>query len=372
MGGGGELQFVGPLPSPSFFFSDLITIFFLTMTTTTTQNQQRVSDQEKDGKWPQSSSERAACWDFVLSLREQFGLDEAGAIARAVEVLVGAGREVTAGVIARCKPRRKGPDTHVQDVGRAVLERGLGETVSDGREAMLLLSSEEEELEAEELEAKRRVEIGTAAIGALFRKVIPSLPAAEWTRKLRTLYLRPGAEIVCVSGRGLRVEAWPAFVVGDAGEGWFVRNEINEVVPVVKGAIGVVESGRLVRTLLNATVKAVRGRGSRVEGPGPGAGGLTYFQWMPGAGDWQVHFKTFVTYASMFCPASTNHTRGAALAELLGECRASISARKRKIFALYKSETGGHAGFEGMRATVDPRKGKKTGPRKKPVDASLN
>lgn len=332
-------------------------------TRTTTQNQ--------EGKWPQSSSERAACWDFVLSLREQFGLDEAGAIARAVEVLVESGREVTAGAIARCKPRRKGPDTHVQDVGRAVAERGLGESVSDGREAMLLLS-EEEELEAEELEAKKRVEIGTAAIGALFRKVIPSLPAAEWKRKRRTLYLRPGAEIVSVSGRALRVEAWPGFLVGEAGEGWFVRNEINEVVPVVKGAIGVVVEGKLVRTLLNATVKSIRGgRGQEAEVRGQFSG-LTYFQWTPGAGDWALHFKTFVTYASMFCPAATNHTRGAALAELLGECRASISARKRKIFDRYKNETGGHAGFEGMRATLDPRKGKKLGPRKKPVDASLN
>lgn len=303
------------------------------------------------GRWPQSLSERDACWDFVCSLREQFGLDESAAVERAVEVLKESGRGVDAGVILRCKPRRKGPDTHVSDVGRAVVARGFVEEV-DGRE----LVGGNEGLDEEERERAERVEIGTEAIGALFRKVIPSLPEAKWSRVRRTLYVRPGAEVVSVSGRGARVEACPGFLVGDAGGagmGWFVRNEINEIVPVVKGAIGLVVEGKLVRTLLNATVKWHGGGGS-----------LQYFQWRTGAGDWQLHFKTFVTYASMFCPEVTNHARGAALAELLGECRASISSRKQKIAGEYRKETGGMAGFEGMRTGLDPRKGIKLGPRK--------
>jgi len=342
----------------------------MTMTTTTTKtihNQQRVSSAEgQEGKWPQLSSERAACWDFVLSLREQFGLDEAGAIARAVELLERSGRVTTVEAVRGCRPLRKGPDSHVQDIGRAVKERGFVEAV-DGREVVLGLAEEAESVEegdAAELRERLRLQAGVEVLSALFRKVIPALPRAKWKAEARSLVLHEGDVVECVSGR----RPWDGVCdlvasVLPENAGWMVRDEAGGLVAVVRGAVRILRAAGGVRVLLNATVKGVLQHG--------GFRQLVYFQWVPGAGDWEYSFKLFVTYGSMFAPGVTDHARASALASLFDETRAAMSARKVEILEEYRA-AGGRAGFEGMRTGVDPRKGKRVGPRKKPVDASLN
>ena len=345
-----------------FFFDFITMVFFILM------NQQREQQQPGGGAaWPQSAAECAACWDFVLALREQFGLDEAGAVERAVGLLKREGRVVSAEVVLGCRPRRKGEETHVADIGRAIREKGFVE-VCDGRELVLGLELNVGEgtarddddmnlagvVDVAELRERLRLEVGVEVLEALFRKIIPGLPAAKWRGEERYLELRAGDRVECVSRR----RPWDGvsdFVLSVVpGGGWVVRDEAGAALAVARGAIRILRADGRVSVLGNATVRAIHRGGQR--------GQLEYYQWLPGAGDWEYSFKRFVTFASMYAPGVTDHARASSLASLFGETRAAMSRRRVEIQEEYL-EMGGRAGFEGMRRD-DPRRGIKLGPRK--------
>nr|MBP7951744.1 hypothetical protein [Verrucomicrobiales bacterium] len=215
--------------------------------------------------------------------------------------------------------------------------------------------------------SRLRLRFGGAVIAAFFRQLIPDLPEQRWQREKKHVSVpagggweavKPGAECrrgTCPPLKGAAPSGLEPFVVweGAAGEGLMVRDEEGAPLPVVKGAIRIYDAqGRVLKVVPNATLKASWDAA-------PGRSVVSYFQWTLGPADWGYCFRRFVSVASIYSRGAVNDLTGAALAAMLGETRAAMSARKRKELECYQQATGGKAVFAGMRGGVDPRKGKR-------------
>lgn len=306
-------------------------------------------------------------------------LTEPEAIDRVVDQLREGGREVDAVLVARCRPKRRGRDTHVEDIGKALKSGSLD----------IMPPTEGDDLDAwceevmgrllahEEAFSRLRLRIGGPVIAAFFRKIIPNLPAQEWSWRRSSVQLPPDGgwqaakpQAACRSGekplRGTPPPGTEEFVIFDGPEGLLVRDESGSPLPVVKGAVRLFDAdGAVVRVLANTTVRAVENapvapeRWRHCPSQKARRPRLRVLQWQLGPANWEQAFRNFVTHASLYGRGAINELTGAGLAKLFGETRAAVSARRRTEFLNYQHRTGGRSAFAGLRGTVDPRRGKK-------------
>lgn len=318
-------------------------------------------------KWPVTTAEREAAWDYVQSLRERCG-DDAAAAAEAVGVLGKSGVAVSVEELLACRPKRKGADTHVDDIGKALLAGGLENTMVDGRvEVEGIRITEVDGVRADDGD---RMDFAADVLQAFFQKLLPEMPAGR-VRSVgeKWVWIPRGGKYEVAScakgdGRDANAAGGDGLMVGlgDVAGVLVVRYNGLEV-PTLRGAVRVCDaSGEVVRTLLNVTVKAVKFVKAR------GSYRLQLIEWGTGKADWDFVTKQLITYASMFAPDVVGRVTGATLGRLLGLTRAAVSMRRKKVAAEYKELTGGQASFPGMRARPDPRLGKKLGKRVKVGD----
>lgn len=310
-------------------------------------------------------AELEAVWTYVHTLQSRYQLPESDAIDRALSELDTAGKPLTIEHLRKHHPLKRGPDTHTDDIGRELLERGLDwSPPAEDTDAQQWADHHLAQLahHPEALSALRE-RIGTTVISALFRRVLPELPQRQWTSQRSSKTLEVGYFILCprpLNARGdLRAcdtaDMPESFLIGRSTDGILISDHHGQIHACRKGAIGIFDSnGLIIDVILEATLR----RRPRVLPYGRPVFEFDQYS-RTGLGDWEYSFKKFVTYASLYSPGETNALTGAGIAALFGETRAAISARKQKELADYRRDTGGRAGFAGMRTTPDPRKGKK-------------
>lgn len=308
-------------------------------------------------------AELDAVWAYVHSLQSRHSLSEEAAIERALEDLDREGRPLDVATLKAHRPSKRGHDTHTDDIGREIMERGLewsGPCETDDVQAWAdhHIAQLQEHPEAY---AALRERIGVTVIGALFRRIIPNLPERKWEkrRSWRTVdkdatvvHLRPlmaGGRINPHDHQSPSAE----LLIGRTMDGLMVADQLGQIHALRKGCIAIYDGkGALIEVMLECTMKAI----ARKSFCKPM---MHYYQWGRwGAGNWDQSFRKFVAWASLYSPGEMNALTGSGIASLLGETRAALSLRKQKELTAYREATGGRAGFAGMRTTKDPRKGR--------------
>ena len=305
-----------------------------------------------------------AVWGYIRDLQSRHGITESDASDRVLEQLDRAGRPLDVAQLRKHRTKQDRPDTAMDDIGREMLEHGLEwDAPAADTDAMTWADQHLERLQANpEAFAAVRERIGISVISALFRRIIPNLPDRKWEAKVRSKSIKEGCTVIhlrplCKAGHiEAHDQAQADLLIGRTSDGLLITDQLGQVHALRKGCIAIYDSkGTLIETMIECTLRRSRTKPS-------GSQELEYMEWSrSGIGNWDYSFRKFVTYASIYSPGETNALTGAGIASLLGETRAALSWRKQQEADAYRKATGGRAGFNGMRTTADPRKGKRKG-----------